>query len=275
MSAMADAISTELYSRGMPSAPRILVQPPTGGDNAIERLELGLPLIFPPEVTQALRKQYHSMTQPAWEYDRRYQAQQILPFLLVGPMSITKDAAWLRDTGITLAIGLKQGQGRVLDGALKRCQELGLDTHGIHVQDHHALTALFPDIFKLGTSHLLRCLHSNASLGKILIFCETGNEKSPAAAAAFVMGSHYDVDHIKAMQLCQLQRFCCNFDEASKSSLQSYWDLLCAQRNVEQARQSEVARPKRSFEQAYDNDDDACMDEDAERFTDRAAAPFV
>ncbi|KAK3081559.1 hypothetical protein LTR53_020464, partial [Teratosphaeriaceae sp. CCFEE 6253] len=80
--------------------------------------------------------------------------------------------------------------------------------------------------------HLARSHQRTGKVGKVLVFCESGNERSAGVVAAYLMETHADVDFIKAMQLVQAQRFCANFDDAMKRLLQGYWDILRAGRQV-------------------------------------------
>lgn len=126
-------------------------------------------------------------------------------------------------------------------------------------------------------------------MGKVLVFCESGNERSAAVVAAYLMESHEDVDYIRAMQVCQSQRFCVNFDDTIKRLLQSFWDILRARRDVGtqlgRVNNFQIAAPSplRSGKRALsrdndDGDDDYDMDQagdDAERFDRRSFAPFV
>ena len=107
--------------------------------------------------------------------------------------------------------------------------------------------------------------------------------------AAYLMETHEDVDFIKAMQVCQAQRFCVNFDDGMKRLLQGYWDILTARRQVgalgsdgtvgqaEGSGSMPVTKAKRGLER---DDEDQEMDgmeddDDLERFSGRTFAPFV
>ncbi|MCP6423762.1 hypothetical protein NL463_31080, partial [Klebsiella pneumoniae] len=43
-----------------------------------------------------------------WTYERRREAQMILPYLYLGPMTAAKDEAWMRKEGITMVLGVRQ-----------------------------------------------------------------------------------------------------------------------------------------------------------------------
>lgn len=89
------------------------------------------------------------------------------------------------------------------------------------------------------------------------------------------------MDHIKAMQLVQAQRFCVNFDDSMKRLLEGYWDILQATRSVA-ATDPSISRPefnraKRGLERDDDGDEQMGGDDmdDVERFGQRGSfAPF-
>jgi serine/threonine/tyrosine-interacting protein len=131
-------------------------------------------------------------------------------------------------------------------------------------------------------SHLSRIYTATGQLGKVLVFCESGNERSAGVIAAYLMETHENVDYIKSMQLCQAQRFCVNFDDAMKRLLQSYWDILCARRSVaadrRQSVQTGAVRSKRVLERDDDDEDenmDGMQEDDLERFGGRTFTPFM
>jgi hypothetical protein len=232
-------------------------------------------------------------------------------------MLAAKNEAQLVSNGTTMLVGIAQKQPtakRLMMSALQVVERMGLEHHLIDVADNQDLIHNFPEITHLINTHLLRTWdQGRGRLGQVLVFCESGNERSACVIAAYLMETHDDVDHIKAMQLCQAQRFCVNFDDSSKRLLQGYWDILCAKRavangammQVVQAAASSAAfaspaalsgvaatvmpsqtpfggnatvqsRPKRTLERDGDSDDLMEQDDDDEqRFVGRSFAPFV
>jgi serine/threonine/tyrosine-interacting protein len=137
------------------------------------------------------------------------------------------------------------------------------------------------------------------ALGKALVFCESGNEKAAAVVAAYLMETLADFDHVKAMQVCQAQRFCVNFDDTLKNMLRSYCDILQAQRSVASSNSASApitgfrngaaphgstlrpqcaTKQKRTIESTREDEDvdmDISMDpSDALRFMGRDSTPF-
>ena len=276
---------TEQYTLRVPTPPRIVVPPPALNQDAL------------PEITlQALHDtgflntvNYNNLiTQNAlleWNYERRREAQMILPYLYLGPMTAAKDEAWMRGEGITMLLGIRQKgptfASKLMTGALKEAQEMGLQYHTIDLANNQDLIHSFPQTTAMINQHLGSVHQNTGQLGKVLVFCESGNERSAGVVAAYLMETHVDLDYIKAMQLCQAQRFCVNFDDAMKRLLQGYWDIISARRNVaasggpvqQNGFANGAAKPKRGLER----DDDEEMDDgdDAERFGGRTFAPFV
>jgi hypothetical protein len=256
-----------------------------------------------------------------WKYENRRQAQDILSYLWLGPLTAARDKEFLQREGITLMVGIQHKSGlgpKLTMGAMRVADELGIAKATLEVGSNQDLIALFPTATRIINSHL-REMYNRAMLnpsggirpGKVLIFCESGNDKSAAVAAAYLMDNFEGADYIKACQLCNLRRFCCSFDDSIKNYLCSYDDILQAKRTVAAARpqlrvrgmsfvtnpmfgatSDEVTSPqataaahavgngnaKRGRER--DGEDDEMMDmgdaamEDADRFEGRNFAPF-
>ncbi|KAI6802285.1 hypothetical protein KC332_g14862 [Hortaea werneckii] len=310
---------TAEYSYRVPTPPRIVVPPPALNSQAL------------PEITlNALRSanflsavNYHNLVSQnavlEWTYERRREAQMILPYLYLGPMPVCKDEAFLKgeknhvqlaattpndpttlpasDPSITLLLGIRHQSlslpSKLMTNALHRTTHLlQIEHHLIDLTSPHDLIAIFPRTTALITAHLAHHYATTGRIGKVLVFCESGNERSAAVVAAYLMEVHADVDFIKAMQLVQAQRFCVNFDDGIKRLLQGYWDILCARRQVErvaeggsrtgmmeEGRASGEERStgcKRGLERDEDEEmEGVAGDDDWERFGGRTFAPFV
>ncbi|KAI7670551.1 hypothetical protein D0864_03234 [Hortaea werneckii] len=318
---------TAEYSYRVPTPPRIVVPPPALNSQAL------------PEITlNALRSanflsavNYHNLVSQnavlEWTYERRREAQMILPYLYLGPMPACKDEAFLKgeknhvplppttttdnndptlpasDPSITLLLGIRHQSlslpSKLMTNALHRTtHDLQIEHHLIDLTSTHDLISLFPRTTALITAHLARHHATTGRVGNVLVFCESGNERSAAVVAAYLMEVHADVDFIKAMQLVQAQRFCVNFDDGIKRLLQGYWDILCARRQVERVvggrsgREEEgngfasaggggggerLSGCKRGLERDEDEEMEGVGggDDDWKRFGGRSFAPFV
>lgn len=296
------------YSYRLPTAPRIVVPPPTlttdmpglslggasGGDADMSFLnELDLEDII------------QKNTLLEWAYERRREAQMILPWVYLGPMVAARDKNFLEREGITMVLAIR-AQAKSMMGATNAASQVCMEVGSIEAPSFHSLTPQFPEAARLINSHVARVRqHSlettgQATLGKVLVFCESGNEKSAAVVAAYLMQTLHDIDYIKAMQVCQAQRFCVNFDDVLKNILRAYWDIIGARRSIAtsnaQATQQNglghgFAQPgslslpvpslkhKRSVQDMQNHDEDTDMDSgmdesDALRFAGRDVTPF-
>lgn len=235
-----------------------------------------------------------------WAYERRRQAQMILPWLFLGPMVAAKDKGFFEREGITMVLAIRS-RNNSMSGALQAARDAGLAVATIETPTYHTLISRFADTTRTINEHVASVRQhaleqiGQPTLGKVLVFCESGNEKSAAVVAAYLMEILDNFDYIKAMQVCQAQRFCVNFDDTIKNILQSYWDILQARRSVSSfnaqqhqannvsmgsthLQSSFVAKSKRTIEETRDDDDvdmeDRLDPSDALRFQGRDIAPF-
>ncbi|GKT45612.1 serum paraoxonase/arylesterase 1 [Colletotrichum spaethianum] len=242
-----------------------------------------------------------------WSYESRRKAQTILDFLYLGPLSVARDEAWLAKEGITMVIVTRHA--RVAQARLmsvdKVAQKLGILVEYLDVLDNAQLIRGFPEVVAKINGHLLNVYRSQATpvqegqmiidsdnfkSGKVLLVCETGNDRSAFVAAAYIMNM-YGKDMVSTVQFISIQRFSANFDEDGKRMLQAYEDILNAQRSVSSATR-DVPRAghfgassgggKRGIESTFDEDDMqvgdgyATFTTDRERYQDRGRfAPFV
>lgn len=294
------------YTYRLPTPPRVVVPPPTLSTD-MPGLVMGagsgeLDMSFLKEL--ALEDIVQKNTLIEWAYERRRQAQMILPWLFLGPMVASKDKEFFAREGITMVLAIRSRDGS-MSGALQTAREAGLSVATIETPSYHDLVRRFGDTTRAINEHVAgvrqHALQTTGQpvLGKVLVFCESGNEKSAAVVAAYLMEILDNFDYIKAMQVCQAQRFCVNFDDTIKNILRSHWDILQAKRSVSDfnAQQNQAnsiahnlsrgaariqpsvpgARPKRSIEDTRDDDvemDDGLDPSDALRFQGRDNTPF-
>ncbi|KAK5140317.1 hypothetical protein LTR04_003055, partial [Oleoguttula sp. CCFEE 6159] len=298
---------TSEYAYRIPNPPHILVPPPEF-----------IASLFPEAAPRSLQEygfaknarlfqfpaHFNTPRGLGWTYERRRQAQAVLPFLYLGPMVAAKDGESLKKEGISMLLSIRHKhslESRLTSGALRVADELGIQRTTLDIANNQELISAFPIATKMINEHLAHVdkLHQSHQgdalvMGKVMVFCESGNERSAAVVAAYLMEVHDDVDYIKAMQICQAQRFCVNFDEAMKHLLQNYWDILQAKRMVTEGGHAEIThkasvsshptsdadncnRLKRPLE-LDDNDDDDEQhrgESDEARFEGRSFAPFT
>lgn len=128
----------------------------------------------------------------SWNYENRRQAQQITPFLYLGPISAAKDAAFLQREGITMVFatrGPSPIEARIMKAAEAAAQSVGVQVEQISVKSIQNLRSTLPAAIMTIRNHLIAAPATMNKLGKVLVMCETGNERSAAVVVAFLMVS--------------------------------------------------------------------------------------
>lgn len=300
--------SQNQYTYRLPTPPRVVVPPPTLSTDmpslVVGNASGGLDISFLRDM--ALENIVQKNTLIEWAYERRRQAQMILPWLFLGPMVASRDKAFFAREGITMVFSIRSRNGS-MSGALQAAREAGLAVATTEAQSYHELIKRLGDASRIINEHVATIRQASIQqtgqpvLGKVLVFCESGNEKSAAVVAAYLMETLDNFDYIKAMQVCQAQRFCVNFDDTIKNMLRAYWDILQAARSVSNfnAQQDHASnmpngpgqdsshpplpsatRFKRSIEDTRDDEDvememeDGLDPSDALRFLGRDNTPF-
>lgn len=228
-----------------------------------------------------------------WQYESRRTAQLVLPFLFLGPLACCRDKIFLEMRRISMVVGIRSRpphEASTSSGAVRVAEELGIDWQTFHVPSNQALISAFPKIANAINKHLadrreLAVAGGQVSdgevspaLGRVLVYCESGNEKSAAAVAAYTM-EVLNLGLMDAIQSLQQRRFCISVDDDLKHLLFGYQDVLEAKRHVKASHQS-TATPdnaglnirKRTMDQ--DGDDDMEWD-DKVRFQERAFVPYT
>ena len=228
-------------------------------------------------------------------------------------MAAARDQDFLQREGITMVLAVRNtrsAQAKVLGS--KTAEELGIESKAIDVAGNQELIAAFPKAIAVINTHLSKMYqlqqvkaapsttpglaHSPAAPGKVLVFCESGNERSATVVTAYIMAM-YSTDLIKAVQIVQAQRFAVAFDDPLRNLLSTYEIMLKAKRDVIQADsrmaghggagmlgtgsgmlEGFASSSKRTLDDAYDDDIDMNGGEehmDHERFERRmGSAPF-
>lgn len=252
---------------------------------------------------------------PQWSYERRRQAQMITPAIYLGPTRAARDREFIRREGITMLLAIRDNRSAAASmvSGDKVAQEIGIESAAIDVEGSQELIAQLPRAIRVINNHLIAVYrdqlpsrtsehHLNSPVldaarpGKILVFCESGNDRSVIVVAAYLMVM-YGLDLVHAVQFIQSQRFCIALDDGLKSLLQAFQDIIKAREDVGQSLElttpeTAVASPnqevsknnKRGIEDVEDVGMDQGGDEllaeeesmDRSRFEGRAAfAPYV
>lgn len=184
-----------------------------------------------------------------WKYEDRRKAQPVLDFLYLGPLAVVRNHDFLKQQGITMLLAVRDASMSHLRliAVEKAAAELNLQAEYVDVASRTQLIRDFPLIIAKINDHLLRVYRSQLQAvndagnmaidtstfrrGKVLVFCETGNERSAVVVAAYLMAI-YGTDMVSTVQFISAQRFCATFDEEMKHLLRSFGDILEAQRMV-------------------------------------------
>ncbi|KAF1976510.1 phosphatases II [Bimuria novae-zelandiae CBS 107.79] len=292
--AMSDTSNTHKphheYTYRLPTPPRIVVPPPT---LSTEVPELHVSGVDPAEENDInflkelnLESIIAKNTLLDWSYERRRQAQMILPWLYLGPLTAAKDREWLKRTGITMVLAIRSRHNSMM-GAMQAARDVCPEVESLEAANYFTLIGQLSNATRRINQHVAKVRRVTGAsgaprLGKVLVFCESGNEKSATVAAAYLMEVLDDFDYIKAMQVCQAQRFCVNFDDNIKNILQNHWDILLARRSISELHRQQLPVPQTSqlnTKRSLEMDDDTDMSDggdpsDVLRFTGRDVTPF-
>jgi hypothetical protein len=252
-----------------------------------------------------------------WSYFQRRSAQEIVPYLFLGPAT-AKTPQFFAENEITLILAIRdtsQAEAGVL-GPGKVASELGIEFQSVDIANQQEFIKAFGTVNRIINEHLL-CVYreqkkrdpeslvqqkdSNGRIidtvkGKVLVYCETGNERSATVVAAYLM-SMYGLTVIHAVQFVASQRFCIAIDDKALNLLVSFHDIIKAKRDVMTIPRVQVPMPfipgrfgtnafssyeipsgdkaKRVYNDTIEDMDMAEADDDAERFNGRNSAPFV
>ncbi|KAI0172192.1 phosphatases II [Hypoxylon sp. FL1284] len=261
-------------------------------------------------VTRGHKEQLAKDCSFGWTYHHRRQAQPVLDFLYLGPSTLARDRHFLSSKGITMLLAVRDSRqvGARLMANESLVRELGIEAEYIDVAGHNELMHAFPSAVSKINDHMLKTFNqqrpANADVqmrngettvragklegGRVLVFCETGNERSAAVAIAYLM-SLFGLSLPEAVQFVSYKRFSVSLTEELRYMLKVHEDLLVARRIVNQCEigsSSVPAKPtstKRGLSATVDEDGDESMDWaqetrnfDFERFNNRPAfVPFV
>ncbi|KAM0421505.1 hypothetical protein ACHAPT_010679 [Fusarium lateritium] len=301
------AVPSAPYTFRPPSPPFIHI-PPTAHGNGAESIPGLLPSyenvdpqqLTPKDVAIITQNVTHAPTDRAsdWSYEQRREAQPLLNFLYLGPNSVARDRKFLKREGITMVLVARDARmaGMKLMSIENVTQALDIEVHYVDMEGYDNMISSFSNTIRAVNDHLLSIYHSQAQgrskdgslvvepstfrRGKVLVACETGNDRSAAMAAAYIMAL-FGKDMITTVQFISVQRFCCCFDEEVKRKLQSWEDILRARSQVA-SQAKHAGHGKRHIDEVMDVDMQGNADAadaialDHDRFQGRDAfVPFV
>ena len=113
---------SQAWTQRLPSPPRINVPPPMLDTRGLPDLGIAEGSIdfeangfanaaFLKQVTHGNIIFHNNMIE--WQYEQRHQAQQILPFLYLGPVAAARDVDFLQRSGITMVLAVRNTLVRI------------------------------------------------------------------------------------------------------------------------------------------------------------------
>ncbi|KAK8106168.1 uncharacterized protein PG998_003365 [Apiospora kogelbergensis] len=301
------AIPTVPYSSRPPSPPSITIPTPTIAENGgpikvVPSYANVDPADLSPEqldiITGGLREQTARDSTGSWNYSERRQAQAILDCLYLGPSNVARDREWLTANGITMLLAVRDSRfaSARLMFADAIAQELGIQADYIDIENQMGMIRSLPDAVRKINNHFLDVYHRQAvpaasggqategsmfinrqdfKRGKVLVFCETGNDRSPIVVVAYMMAV-LGMNMVRACQFIHYRRFCINLSEEMKFLLQTYEGLLDARRTVNQHRAAAPAIDSSTQRRLRRTADEMDKDDEQDNDTPRPGqAPFA
>ena len=231
----------------------------------------------------------------SWKYDSRHQAQAILPFLHLGPASVARDTTYMTQNNISMVIAVRSAQSarsqpKWLDPS-RFASCANVQTATFDVDSPFDVIQRIKPILKMMTDHLEarttdRPISSLEDIGgNILVFCESGNDRSPVLVAAYLM-LVYGVTWHESLNLIHAYRFSVslggNMNEMLKTlegvfkaeaDTAAFFNGIQNQHEAQNGGSGNRRASKRTIEDAYDSDE-TMMDEN-EVMVRPGIAPFV
>lgn len=223
-----------------------------------------------------------------WDYKHRREAQRVLRYLYLGPVTSARDEKFLRSAHITMAVSVRplivtnlqpgyMAPSRM--NTLKDCETTTFD-----FDSTFTFTSNLASTMQTVTNHIERLTPSNKrpeTKARILVFCDTGNERSITFIAAFLM-IIYGISASTALDVIQSYRYSMSPSFETHLVLDTLQDILSAQRHSAAAKyhdsmscavqpyQPSSSSQKRGME---DMDDDEHL-MDSEMLSRPGVAPF-
>lgn len=204
-----------------------------------------------------------------WQYNDRQHAQFILPFVMLGPAAVARDRNFIRENQLTMVISVRNAvvasrSPKLLDPArFDSCQ--GLETATFDIGSPFDFIQRVRPVIKLMVTHLNKYNQSvdlvrpEQVRGRILVCCETGNERSPVLVAAFLM-LVYGLPWHESLNLIHAHRYSLAVSTQMNDMLINLGMIFSAQADLNASSQLS-GRAKRSIDDMYDTEEDILVPE--------------
>lgn len=191
--------------------------------------------------TVPLQQLSYAANKYTWTYQSRHSAQPVLPFMYLGPASVARDAKFITSASITMVVSVRNAssatkQPKWLDPSrFPSCS--GLQTATFDVDNPYEVITRIRPFIRSMTDHLAAHTQgrSIASLddvhGKILVVCESGNERSPALVAAYIM-LLYGITWHQSLNFIHTHRFSVCLNSGMNDMLKTWQGILQAESDV-------------------------------------------
>ncbi|VUC24412.1 unnamed protein product [Clonostachys rosea] len=194
-----------------------------------------------------------------WRYELRRKAQRILEFIYLGPINAIKNLDFLKTEGITMVMVIRDARLISRIASLDKATEmLNVVTQYVGVSSQQHLIQELPSLIRLMNDHLLKMRQISPESGRVLVACETGNDRAAIVVAAYIMAV-YGKSLREALQFINTQRFCCIFDEDAKRLLLAWEDIIKARAAIARSQSDQVGanmHSKRRIEESDETDYD-------------------
>ncbi|KAF8333496.1 protein-tyrosine phosphatase-like protein [Cantharellus anzutake] len=182
-----------------------------------------------------------------WRYEMRRECQEILPGLLLGPLTVSKQLEKLTSYGVTHIVCIRDAKEAfsVYPRFPDKFSYMVLDVEDSEEQN---LIRLFP-----GAQIFIQ--QAIAAGGRVLVHCNGGISLSPSFAIMFVM-QHFKLSWEDALQYVQNRRYCISPNGGFLTQLKEWESIYRARQAVAGFSNSGYTRSVSRRKRSDDEDDD-------------------
>ena len=224
----------------------------------------------------------------SWAYNSRHKGQSTVPYLFLGTDAVARDSKFIAENNITMVVAVRSAQSaqrrpQWMDPAIFPACKL-LETTTFDVDSPFDLIQRIQPILKAMTDHLeVKNIGQNLETeddvkGRILVFCESGNERSPVLVAAYLM-LVYGLTWHEGLNYLHAFRFSVSLSGIMNEMLKTWEGIIKAECDIAAATRDRTdtstgnRKAKRSIDDAYDSDD--TMTDESEVVVRLGVSPFV